>query len=204
MSALFLHRPPICERATDHTYTKGCSLSGKKCVGTKWTVRWVFSQERGYFKSHMPFSRPNFPPPPPPHQAWPLSLRFPPPLLFPPLPPPPKLRCFRGGQVSLYPGLRQGRALYRRVTYQICQEATDIYGGSEPWENAVGAQEAGDGRQRLLPPHPHSLVPLTGGWRQIGGWGGIWLGSTRGFSCAQLVPERRLLRIQTSWMWPEQ
>ena len=35
MSALFLHRPPICERATDHTYTKGCSLSGKKCVGTK-------------------------------------------------------------------------------------------------------------------------------------------------------------------------
>ena len=47
-------------------------------------------------------------------------------------PPPPKLRCFRGGQGSLYPGLRQGRALYRRVTYQICQEASDIYGGSEP------------------------------------------------------------------------
>ncbi len=35
MSALFFHRPPICERATDHTYTKGCGHLGKKCVGTK-------------------------------------------------------------------------------------------------------------------------------------------------------------------------
>ncbi len=31
MSALFFHRPPICERATDHTYTKGCGHLGKKC-----------------------------------------------------------------------------------------------------------------------------------------------------------------------------
>jgi hypothetical protein len=35
MSALFFHRPPICGRATDHTYTKGCSHLGKKCGGTK-------------------------------------------------------------------------------------------------------------------------------------------------------------------------
>ena len=54
------------------------------------------------------------------------------------------------------------------------------------------------------PSHPYSLVPLTGGWRQIGGWGGIWLGSPRGSSHAQLVPQRRRLRIQTSWMCPEQ
>ena len=55
------------------------------------------------------------------------------------------------------------------------------------------------------PSHPCSLAPLTGGWRQIGGWEwGIWLGSTRGFSHAQSVPQRRLLRIQTSWMCPEQ
>jgi hypothetical protein len=39
MSALFFHRPPICERATDHTYIKGCSHVGKKCGGTKRTVR---------------------------------------------------------------------------------------------------------------------------------------------------------------------
>ena len=39
MSALFFHRPPIYERATDHTYTKGCSHPGKKCGGTKCTVR---------------------------------------------------------------------------------------------------------------------------------------------------------------------
>ncbi len=31
MSALFFHRPPIYERATDHTYTKGCGHLGKKC-----------------------------------------------------------------------------------------------------------------------------------------------------------------------------
>ncbi len=31
MSALFFHRPPICERATDHTYTKGCGHLGRKC-----------------------------------------------------------------------------------------------------------------------------------------------------------------------------
>jgi hypothetical protein len=30
MSALFFHRPPIYERATDHKYTKGCSHLGKK------------------------------------------------------------------------------------------------------------------------------------------------------------------------------
>ncbi len=31
MSALFFHRPPIYERATDHKNTKGCSHLGKKC-----------------------------------------------------------------------------------------------------------------------------------------------------------------------------
>ena len=31
MSALFFHRPPVYERATDHKYTKGCSHLGKKC-----------------------------------------------------------------------------------------------------------------------------------------------------------------------------
>ncbi len=31
MSALFFHRPPIYERATDHTYTKGCGHLGNKC-----------------------------------------------------------------------------------------------------------------------------------------------------------------------------
>jgi len=30
MSALFCHRLPIYERATDHKYTKGCSHLGKK------------------------------------------------------------------------------------------------------------------------------------------------------------------------------
>ncbi len=35
MSALFFHRPPIYERATDHKYTKGFSHLGKKCGGTK-------------------------------------------------------------------------------------------------------------------------------------------------------------------------
>jgi hypothetical protein len=30
MSALFFHRPPIYERATDHKYTNGCSHLGKK------------------------------------------------------------------------------------------------------------------------------------------------------------------------------
>jgi hypothetical protein len=39
MSALFFHRPPICGRATDHTYTKGCGHLGKKCCGTKLTGR---------------------------------------------------------------------------------------------------------------------------------------------------------------------
>jgi hypothetical protein len=31
MSALFFHQPPIYERATDHTYTKGCGHLGTKC-----------------------------------------------------------------------------------------------------------------------------------------------------------------------------
>ena len=42
-------------------------------------------------------------------------------------------------------------------------EAADIYDGSEPLENAVGAQEAGDGRQRLLPLlTPVLLLSLAG------------------------------------------
>ncbi len=36
--------------------------------------------------------------------------------------------------------------------------AAGIYDGSEPRENAVGAQEAGDGRQRLLPFPPLVLL----------------------------------------------
>ena len=47
------------------------------------------------------------------------------------------------------------------------------------------------------PSHPYPLVPLTGGWRQIGGWGGgmAWV-PTWVSSHAQLVPQRRRLRIQ--------
>ena len=41
--------------------------------------------------------------------------------------------------------------------------AAGIYDGSEPRENAVGAQEAGDGRQRLLPLlTPGLLLSLAG------------------------------------------
>jgi hypothetical protein len=47
------------------------------------------------------------------------------------------------------------------------------------------------------PSHPYPLVALTGGWRQIGGWGGdmAWV-PPRGSSHAQLVPQRRRLRMQ--------
>ena len=61
--------------------------------------------------------------------------------------------------------------------------ASGIYEGSEPWENVVGAREAGDGRQRLLPfPPQFSCGPWQGSEtnRGVGGGGGIWLGSTRG------------------------
>ena len=155
-----------------------------------------FFPGEGVFQVTHAFFSPQPPPPPspPPPSLAPL-LEIPPPLLSPP---PPKLRCFRGGQVSLYPRLRQGRALYRRVTYQICQEATDIYGGSEPWENAVGAQEAGDDQQRLLPsPPPSSCTPDRGSETNGGvGWGGMaWVPHVVP-SHAQLVPQKRLLRIQ--------
>jgi hypothetical protein len=51
--------------------------------------------------------------------------------------------------------------------------AADIFDGSEPWENSVGAQEAGDDQQRLLPPPPRLLwSPWSGTWRQMKGGGG--------------------------------
>ncbi len=66
------------------------------------------------------------------------------------------LRESYGSQV--YQGMQPSRE-----TLQIWQDATDIYEGSEPWENAVGAQEVGDGRQRLLPPPPlFSCTPDRG------------------------------------------
>ena len=48
------------------------------------------------------------------------------------------------------------------------------------------------------PPHPHPPVPLTEGRRQMGGvgWGGMaWVPHVVP-SHAQLVPQKRLLRIQ--------
>ncbi len=59
----------------------------------------------------------------------------------------------------------------------------DVFDGSEPWENLVGAQETGDDRQRLLPlPTPVLLMSLVRDWRQMGvvRGGGVRLGSARG------------------------
>ena len=55
--------------------------------------------------------------------------------------------------------------------------APGIYEGSELSENAVGAQEAGDGRQRLLPPSPpFSCTPDRGLETNRGVGGGSGLG----------------------------
>ena len=51
--------------------------------------------------------------------------------------------------------------------------AADIFDGSEPWESSVGAQEAGDDQQQLLPlPHPSSFGVAGQGLETNGGWGG--------------------------------
>ena len=76
--------------------------------------------------------------------------------------------------------------------------ASDIYEGSEPLENAVGAQEAGDDQQRLLPfPPLFSCTPDRRSETNRGvGWGGMaWVPHVVP-SHAQLVPQRILLRIQ--------
>ncbi len=51
--------------------------------------------------------------------------------------------------------------------------AADIFDGSEPWENSVVAQEAGDDQQRPFPLHPGSFgVPWSGTGDKWGGGGG--------------------------------
>ncbi len=49
--------------------------------------------------------------------------------------------------------------------------APGIYEGSELSENAVGAQEAGDGRQRLLPFSPQLSCCAWQGLETNRGWG---------------------------------
>ena len=65
-------------------------------------------------------------------------------------------------------------------------EAAGIYDGSEPWENTVGAQEAGDDRQRLLPLlTPVLLLSLAG----IGDkWGGGGEGHGLGLHVVPICP----------------
>ena len=67
MSALFFHRPPIYERATDHTYTKGCGHLGKKCGGTKCNCQLNFFPGEEVFQATDAFLAPTPPPlfPPP-------------------------------------------------------------------------------------------------------------------------------------------
>ena len=55
------------------------------------------------------------------------------------------------------------------------------------------------------PSHPYSLVPLTGGWRQIGGWGGgdmAWV-PTWVFTCPISTTEKAAAYTYP-WMCPEQ
>jgi len=74
-------------------------------------------------------------------------------------------------------------------------EVADVFDGSEPWENSVGAQETGDDQQRLLPlPTQAPLMSLVRDWRRMGGGEG---GRSKAWVCtwstyAQLVPESRL------------
>jgi hypothetical protein len=126
------------------------------------------------------------PPPPPP-----------PPSLAPLLETPPPSSVVPEAGKSLYPGLRQGRALYRRVTHQICQGPLTYMEGQSRERMRSGTRRQEMTNSGSSPSHPYPPAPLTGGRRQIGGWGGGYgLGPHVVSSHAQLVPQRRLLRIQ--------
>jgi hypothetical protein len=142
-----------------------------------------FFPRRGGVSSHRCFSRPS---PPPPHQAWLLSLR--PPLSSPP----PSSSVVSEAGKSLYPGLRQGRALYKRVTYQICQGPLTYMEGQSRERMRSGPRRQEMTHSGSSPSRPRPPVPLTEGRRQMGGWGGgVWLGSPRGlFTCPISTTEK--------------
>ncbi len=74
---------------------------------------------------------------------------------------------------------------------------TGIFDGSEPWENPIEAQEAGDDQQRLLPLPPAPLVSLIRDLETNGDGGGrgkAWPAS--GPTYAQLVLESWLQHTQ--------
>ncbi len=112
MYALFFHRLSILERAMDHKCIKECSYSKRNLGRIKCNGPVNFFSERRYFKQHMRFPAQ---PPPPPHQAST-------PLLGNPPPPPPQSSVVPEAGTSPALGLRQGRSLHRRVTYQIWQK----------------------------------------------------------------------------------
>jgi hypothetical protein len=151
------NRLSILERATDHGCINNCNHPKEMWVGFKCNGLVIFLREEVFQNITHAFSRPS---PPPPLPASPTLLG-----------PPSSVVVERDISGS---GAPTGVFFPKKGDPSNVTGVAGIFDGSEPWENSVGSQEAGDDQQGPL---PAPLVSLVRDLETNGmGGGGVKLG----------------------------